>query len=1314
MDEDGNVYISDSGGQRVRRVDQGGTITTVAGTGTGGFSGDGGPATRAKLCNPLGLALDPDGNLYIADQGCGFFTTGIAHVRKVSPSIPWIKDGEHLIPSEDGAELYHFDNRGKHLRTLDATTGTVLYQFSYDDQGRLSATEDVDSLTTTVERDASGNATAIVAPNGDRTELTLDLNGYLDSVKNPAGETVQLTYDGGGGGLLETLTDPKNNTTRFTYDEKGRLTKDEDPAGGYKALSRTEEKLSFTASVQKNSGRKNTYKVSFPGPSSSLPLPIISSKRPTNYRVNTDPSGLETKTTVWNDETRTIVTPDGATLEAQMGPDPRFGMQSPMVERATVVTPRGLGKTTTASRDVTLADPENPLSVTSITEKVTTGDRVSTSTWDKASNTITATSPAGRNATIKLDEKGRLIEETAAGFASTNYEYDERGRLRKEISGTGSEARTTTYTYDENGEMDRLTSVTDPLGREWHVKYDEAGRVEKEIAPSGQAVSYDYDENGNLTSITPPGQPAHEFGYDSRDLGTSYNAPQVGTEDRTTSNAYDLDRLPTSQTLPSGGKVEYSYDEGGRLQTMRYPGGEKTFNYDPNTGNPATASNASGTLSYFFDGFLPLAETSTGQVPGRVNFSYDNDLRVKGVRVNGGPEAAYSYDKDGLITKAGALDLSRDTRGLLSGTNLSNVTDKRSFNSFGEMQYYEALYGSNRLYESAYNVDSLGRIVEKTETIGGDSTTHAYTYDEEGNLKEVKQDGEVVASYAYEPNGNRLSRTTASGIIQGSYDAQDRLISYGTNEYAYTPDGKLKTKTDTATGKVTSYDYDALGNLLSVTLPEGKQVEYVVDAADRRVGRKVNGQLVQGFLYQGQLAPVAELDGSGNIVSRFVYATKENVPDYMEKNGKTYRIITDHVGSVRLVVDAATGEIAQRINYDEFGNVLEDTNPGFQPFGFAGGLYDPDTKLVRFGTRDYDAETGRWTAKDLIGFSGGDSNLYAYAMNDPVNLLDPDGLEAEYWYDWQDWDLSTAADFSTGFGRVFTFGLTDWVNSLTGADKFYSKCSTAARAGEWTAEALDLAMGIGGLAKSLGKKAIRKAGCNSFDADTPVLMADGTKKPISEVKADDEVMATDPETGETFERKVTDVIVGEGKKELVDVTIDGETVTATDEHPFFVSGDGRWVYAEDLEAGDRLLTPEGETVRVEAVRVYTEIEKVYNLTVEGVHTYYVEAGDGDFVLVHNTSCPLKHVYLRGNDYGGITNHMRRRGREHGVDLTPLTKKGPLDEWQARAVEETIISANPHFKNLRHSISPTNPRWLEALEFGEKWLVENNYGWLIGL
>jgi RHS repeat-associated protein len=128
-------------------------------------------------------------------------------------------------------------------------------------------------------------------------------------------------------------------------------------------------------------------------------------------------------------------------------------------------------------------------------------------------------------------------------------------------------------------------------------------------------------------------------------------------------------------------------------------------------------------------------------------------------------------------------------------------------------------------------------------------------------------------------------------------------------------------------------------------------------------------------------------------VSRFVYGSKANVPDYIVQGSDTLRVVSDHLGSVRLVVNASTGAVAQRVSYDAWGRVLEDTNPGIQPFGFAGGISDGATGLVRFGARDYDAVPGRWTAKDPVGFFGGASNLYAYSLEDPVNSRDPSGLQ---------------------------------------------------------------------------------------------------------------------------------------------------------------------------------------------------------------------------------------------------------------------------------------------------------------------------------
>ncbi|MBK6423671.1 MAG: hypothetical protein IPI38_19055 [Gemmatimonadetes bacterium] len=105
-----------------------------------------------------------------------------------------------------------------------------------------------------------------------------------------------------------------------------------------------------------------------------------------------------------------------------------------------------------------------------------------------------------------------------------------------------------------------------------------------------------------------------------------------------------------------------------------------------------------------------------------------------------------------------------------------------------------------------------------------------------------------------------------------------------------------------------------------------------------------------------------------------------------------YRLVTDHLGSVRAVVDTAIGAVVQWASYDAWGNVLADSGAGFQPFGFAGGLTDGATGLVRFGVRDCDPTIGRWTAKDPVGFAGGYGSLYSYVGSSPVGRTDITGL----------------------------------------------------------------------------------------------------------------------------------------------------------------------------------------------------------------------------------------------------------------------------------------------------------------------------------
>nr|BFD58110.1 hypothetical protein CKG001_02170 [Bdellovibrio sp. CKG001] len=174
-------------------------------------------------------------------------------------------------------------------------------------------------------------------------------------------------------------------------------------------------------------------------------------------------------------------------------------------------------------------------------------------------------------------------------------------------------------------------------------------------------------------------------------------------------------------------------------------------------------------------------------------------------------------------------------------------------------------------------------------------------------------------------------------------------------------------------------------------MPPSTAITYEIDGLNRRIAKKVNGTVQKRWVYMDRYRIAAELNSSGAITKRFVWGSKANVPDYLIASGVKYRIISDHLGSPRLVVKQSDGTVIQRMNHDEFGRVTEDTNPGYLPFGFAGGHYDNHTQLVRFGARDYDPETGRWTSKDPILFNGGDTNLFGYVQNDPVNLIDPTG-----------------------------------------------------------------------------------------------------------------------------------------------------------------------------------------------------------------------------------------------------------------------------------------------------------------------------------
>ena len=257
------------------------------------------------------------------------------------------------------------------------------------------------------------------------------------------------------------------------------------------------------------------------------------------------------------------------------------------------------------------------------------------------------------------------------------------------------------------------------------------------------------------------------------------------------------------------------------------------------------------------------------------------------------------------------------------------MTSSVDYSSAGEPANLHFSYAGSTFLESLVR-DAVGRIVGRSETVEGVTTTYAYRFDAAGRLYGVTTNGDTTARYLYGPNGNRLSFAnpqSAGDTATATYDAQDRLLRYADTTYAYTAAGELTQKIS-GTG-TTNYTYDLLGNLITVVLPNQTRIDYVIDGQNRRVGRKVNGTLVQGWLYQDGLRPVAELDGAGSVVARYVWGSRANVPDYVVKADTTYRIVADHLGSVRLVVEVSGGTVARRVSYDAYGRVMEDTSPGF-------------------------------------------------------------------------------------------------------------------------------------------------------------------------------------------------------------------------------------------------------------------------------------------------------------------------------------------------------------------------------------------------
>jgi len=965
--------LAEFGSYRIRKINTEGIITTIAGGGLTyydypytipkwDYSGDGGSALDARFGPLTDMAFDPLGSLFVIDKNN-------ARIRKIAPPVAFsdlMGAGDLAFVEEEGIG-HILSPTGQHKVTFDLATQVVVREFAYDADNHLISIRDQYGNQTTIERDGLGLATAIVSPDGIRTDLTVDPNSHeLRSVAYP--DASVYTFEYAANGSMTAEIDPVGNRYDHAFDALGRLTDVSDSELGHWSYSRT---LSATGDVFVDvlTGEGNL----------------------TTYHEQTDSTGIGTSTltdptggvaqTVRSADNLSVTEslPCGMQIDTRFGIDPEY--KYTYEREKTVRTPAGLTNATTLERVYQDTDLDGVNDT--ITENITENGRLTSFADSTLLSEKSTTSPEGRVVVTQYDPTTLAPTSVSIpGYHDTTFGYDARGRLTTETIGT----RVTSYGYDPQG---FLASVTDPAGHTTSYAYDIVGRLTGVAWPDGSTVGYVNDANGNVTVLTAPSAAQHGFTYNGVDLRSSYQAPTSGSY----SYVYDKDRRLMQTLFPSGAQINNVYTET-NLAQIQTP--EDIINLTYLCASKlGSLTNGTETLSYGYDGALVTSVALSGTLNTALLYDYNHDFDVTAVTYAGATQA-YTYDDDGLLTGVAPFGITRNPQnGLPEAVSGGTLALSRTFNGYGEIDGEQVSVAGIPVSSWGLAFDNVGSITSRVETVDGVAVTYLYSYDPMGRLTTVSIDGSVVEAYQYDVNGTRILETNLlRGIPARSmtYSVEDHLLTAGSATYQYDLDGFLTSKTDGT--DTTTYTYSTRGELLTVSLPDGRFIEYLHDPLTRRIAKKVDGVVVEKYLWDDERRLLAVYDGANNLVMRFTYAD-DRVPNSMAMDSTTYYLTYDQVGSLRLVVDA-TGTVVKRIDYDAFGNIVNDTNPPFiMPLGFAGGVYDPDTGIIRFGARDYDPDIGRWTAKDPIFFDGGDADLYGYVQNDPVNFVDEDGLSRD-------------------------------------------------------------------------------------------------------------------------------------------------------------------------------------------------------------------------------------------------------------------------------------------------------------------------------
>uniref|UniRef100_A0A8C6WUA9 Teneurin-4 n=1 Tax=Neogobius melanostomus TaxID=47308 RepID=A0A8C6WUA9_9GOBI len=981
----GVLYIAESDEKkinRVRQVSTNGEISLVAGAPSGCdckndancdcYSGDEGYAKDAKLNAPSSLAVCPDGDLYIADLG----NIRIRYVRKNKPFLNPLSMYEVSSPIND--ELYLFDSNGSHIYTQSLTTGDHLFNLTYTGAGDLNTITDKNKNIVIIKRDSTGMPLWLMVPDGRTFWFTMGTNSALKSVGAQGQELALMTYHGSSG-LLATKTNENGWTTFYEYDSYGRLTNVTYPTGRVSSY-RTDTDSSVR--IQTEGSNKEDIIVTTNLSASGTFYTLMQGEYLSSYFIGLDGS-------------LRLVLATGMEVSLHTEPHLLAGTVNPTVSKrnVTLAIDNGLnlvewrqrkeqarGQVTVYGRRLRVHN-RNLLSLDF--DRITRTEKV----YDDH-----------RKFTLRIhyDHAGRpTLWAPSSRLNGVNVTYSPGGHVAGIQRGTMS----VRMEYDQNG---RITSQIFADGKSWAYTYLDKSMVL--LLYSQRQYIFEFDKNNRLSSVTMPNvarqtlETTHSIGY----YRNTYHPPE-GNASVLQDYSEDGQLLQTTY-LGTGRRIIYKYGKLAKLLEILYDTTRIGFFYDEVAGMLKTVNLQSEgfTCTIRYRQIGPLIDrqifrfSEEGMVNARFDYVYDNSFRVTSMQavINETPLPIdlYRYDDvSGKTEQFGKFGVIYYDINQIITTAV--MTHTKHFDAYGRVKEVQYEIFRSLMYWMMVQYDNMGRVVAKELKVGpyANTTRYTYEYDADGQLQVVSINDKPLWRYSYDLNGNLhlLSPGNSARLTPLRYDVRDRITRLGDVQYRMDEDGFLKQRGNDY------FEYSSAGLLVKAyNKVNGWSIKYHYDGLGRRVSSKsATGHHLQ-FFYADLSSPTRVThmyNHSSSEITSLYYDLQGHLFAMELSSGDEFYVACDNIGTP-LAIFSGSGIMIKQILHTAFGEVYLDTNPSLQLIvGYQGGLYEPLSRLVHMGRRDYDVLTGRWTTPghDIWKRLNSDHivpfNLYMFKNNNPLS-----------------------------------------------------------------------------------------------------------------------------------------------------------------------------------------------------------------------------------------------------------------------------------------------------------------------------------------